>query len=128
MRWIVIVSSVLLVCLAASNASAGRIFGDIKMDGKPVPAGLTVKIALAPPASVPGAPGAVPAPAPIVSDSTVTDKFGSFKLNVKKEGKCILTLVYEKQALTREVFSYKDATRYNLILEKKDGKLSLRRK
>lgn len=125
MRWIVIVSSVLLVCLAASNASAGRIFGDIKMDGKPVPAGLTVKIALAPPAS---APGAVPAPAPIVSDSTVTDKFGSFKLNVKEEGKCILTLVYEKQALTREVFSYKDATRYNLILEKKDGKLSLRRK
>ena len=125
MRWIVIVSLALLVCLAASNASAGRIFGDIKLDGKPVPAGLPVKIALAPPAS---APGATPKPAPVVADSTVTDKFGSYKLTVKEEGKCILTLVYEKQALTLEVFSYKDATRYDLILEKKDGKLSLRRK
>ena len=60
-----------------------------------MPAGLTVKIALAPPAS---APGAELKPAPIVADSTVTDKFGSYKLTVKEEGKCILTLVYEKQA------------------------------
>ena len=125
MRWILSVALALLVCLAASNASAGRIFGDIKLDGKPVPAGLTVKIAVAPPAS---APGAKPAPAPIVADTAVTDKFGSYKLTVKEEGKCILTLVYEKQALTLEVFSYKEATRYDLILEKKDGRLSLRRK
>jgi len=125
MRWIVIVSLALSICLAASNASAGRIFGDIKLDGKPVPAGLTVKVALAPPAS---APGAKPTPTPIVADTTVTDKFGSYKLTVKEAGKCILTLVYEKQALTLEVFSYKEATRYDLILEKKDGTLSLRRK
>ena len=125
MRWIVIVSLALLVCLAAVNASAGRIFGDIKLDGKPVPAGLTVKIALAPPAS---APGAKPKPAPIVADTAVTDKVGSYKLTVKQEGKCILTLVYEKQALTLDVFSYKEATRYDLILENKGGKLSLRRK
>jgi hypothetical protein len=115
----------LLVSFAASNVSAGRIFGDIKLDGKPVPAGLTVKIALAPPAS---AAGAKPQPAPPAVDTTVTDKFGSYKLTVKAEGKCIVTLMYEKQALTLEVFSYKDATRYDLVLEKKDGKLSLRRK
>ena len=125
MRWIAIMSLALLVCLAASNASAGRIFGDIKMDGKPVPAGITLKIAPAPPAS---APGAELKPTTIVADSTVTDKFGSYKLTVKGEGKCILTLVYEKQAPTLEVFSYKDATRYDLVIEKKDGKLSLRRK
>jgi hypothetical protein len=127
MRWILSVALALLVCLAASNASAGRIFGDIKLDGKPVPAGLTVKIAvvLSTPA---GAQGTKPKPAPTVVDSTVTDKFGSYKLTVKEEGKCILTLVYEKQAPMLEVFSYKDATRYDLILEKKDGKLSLRRK
>lgn len=123
MRWIIIVSLTLLVCLAASNASAGRIFGDIKMDGKPVPAGDTVMIALVPPAGPPSAK-----PAPIAADTTVTDKFGSYKLTIKPEGKCILTLMYEKQALTLEVFSYKEATRYDLILEKKDGKLSLRRK
>ena len=125
MRWILSVALALLVCLAASNASAGRIFGDIKLDGKPVPAGLTVKIAVVPSA---GAPGTKPKPAPTVVDSTVTDKFGSYKLTVKQEGKCVLTLLYEKQALALDVFSYKDATRYDLILEKKDGKLSLRRK
>jgi hypothetical protein len=63
-----------------------------------------------------------------VADSTVTDKFGSYKLNVKTEGKCILTVLYEKQSVELTVFSYKEATRYDLILEKKDGKLSLRRK
>jgi len=125
MRWILSVALALLVCLAASNASAGRIFGDIKLDGKPVPAGLTVKIAVVAPA---GAQGTKPKPAPTVVDSTVTDKFGSYKLTVKQEGKCVLTLLYEKQAVALDVFSYKDATRYDLILEKKDGKLSLRRK
>ncbi|RPJ44304.1 MAG: hypothetical protein EHM19_06995 [Candidatus Latescibacterota bacterium] len=125
MRWIALVSLVLSIFLAASNAFAGRIFGDIKLDGKPVPAGIVLKIALAPPA---GAPGAEPGPAAIVVDSTVTDNFGSYKLTVKEEGKCILTLVYEKQTPTLEVFSYKDPTRYDLILEKKDGTLSLRRK
>jgi hypothetical protein len=125
MRWITILSLGLLVCLAASNASAGRIFGDVKLDGKPVPAGIPLMIALAAPVSAPGAESKA---ATTVADSTATDKFGSYKLTVKKEGKCFLTLVYEKHTLTLEVFSYKDATRYDLILEKKDGALSLRRK
>ena len=114
-----------LVVVAAPRAFAGRIFGDIKQDGKPVPAGLPVKISVALPAT---APDAKAKPSPVVADSTATDKFGSYKLTVKEEGKCFLTLVYEKQAVTLEVFSYKEATRYDLILEKKDGKLSLRRK
>ena len=123
MRWIVVVSLALLGCLTASDALAGRIFGDIKLDGKPVPAGLPVIIAVVPPQSGEGA-----SPALAVIETTVTDKFGSYKLNVKQEGKCALTLVYEKQKLALDVFSYKNATRYDLILEKKDGKLSLRRK
>jgi len=125
MRFTVTVLAALAICLTASNASAGRIFGDIKLDGKPVPAGLPVTIALVAP---PSAEGEAAKPAPGLIDSTVTDKFGSYKLTVKPEGKCVLSLVYEKQALTLEVFSYKEATRYDLILEKKDGKLSLRRK
>jgi len=125
MRWMMAILVVLLVCVTASTASAGRIFGDIKLDGKPVPAGLPVTIALAPPAS---AAGDTVKPAPVMADSTATDKFGSYKLSLKPEGKCILSLTYEKEVLTLEVFSYKEATRYDLILEKKDGKLSLRRK
>jgi hypothetical protein len=127
MRRFLFVAGALLICCAAPDAFAGRIFGDIKLDGKPVPAGLTVTIATALPPAAPGAKPK-PKPAPVLADSTATDKFGSYKLNVKEEGKCILTLVYEKQPVTLEVFSYKQATRYDLILEKKDGKLSLRRK
>jgi hypothetical protein len=125
MKKTIALSMALAALLAASNASAGRIFGDIKMDGKPVASGLMVTVALAPPAA---APGAKPAPAPAPVDTAITDKFGSYKLTVKQEGKCVLTLVYEKQAVTIEVFSYKDATRYDLVLEKKDAKLSLKRK
>jgi hypothetical protein len=120
MRPRIVVALVLLACIAPSTALAGRIFGDIKMDGKPLPAGVPVTIARTPPE---GSKGAV-----VRADSTSTDKFGAYKLTVKDEGKCTLSIVYEKQTVSFEVFSYKEATRYDLILERKDGKLSLRRK
>ena len=123
MRFRLIVPLILFLCIPLSNAWAGRIFGDIKMDGKPLPAGVPVTI---------HRPAAdekkKDTPPPPQVDSTATDKFGSYKLSVKEEGKCILKIVYEKQTVSLEIFSYKDPTRYDLILEKKDGKLSLRRK
>jgi len=125
MRPLASLALILMLGLLAGPASAGRLFGDIKLDGKPLGAGVPVKVTLAAPA---GAPGAAAKPAPTVADSTVTDKFGSYKLTVKGEGKCVLTLIYEKRAVTLEVFSYKEATRYDLILEKKDGAFTLRRK
>ncbi len=121
MRQALITSLALMIGFIASDAFAGRIFGDIRLDGKLVPAGLPVWISLVPSENVGGETSAI-------EDSTATDEFGSYKLNVKPEGKCILTLVYEKQPLTLEVFSYKEATRYSLILAKMDGKFSLRRK
>lgn len=120
MRRTIVVVLMLCICLTASSALAGRLLGDIRLDGKPVAEGLRVRLAAATPAK----PGAAPA----VVDSTVTDKFGSYKLMAKDEGKYILTLVFEKQPVSLEVFAYKEATRYDLVLEKKDGKLSLRRK
>lgn len=115
-----IAASVLsLVILAAPEAFAGRIFGDIKLAGKPLPAGVPVRI------TQPLAADAKTAPE---ADATTTDKFGAYKLNVKEEGKCLLSVVYEKQTVELAVFSYKEATRYNLVLEKADGKLTLRRK
>ena len=121
MRLRLIAPVILFLCIPLSSAWAGRIFGDIKMDGKPLPAGVPVTI------HRPAAEKSKDTPPPQV-DSTATDKFGSYKLSVKEEGKCTLKIVYEKQTVTLEVFSYKDPTRYDLILEKKDGKLSLRRK
>src|SRR5262245_31471901 len=119
MRRQLVFSLVFLAGLVPAVAFAGRIFGDIKLEGKPLPAGVPVMISRAPE----GGKG----PATMV-DSTSTDKFGAYKLNVKDEGKCTLTIVYEKQTVPFEAFSYKEATRYDLILEKKDGKFSLRRK
>jgi hypothetical protein len=122
MRPRLILPAILFLCVPLSNAWAGRIFGDIKLDGKPLPAGVPITIHRSS-----ADEKKKDAPPPQV-DSTATDKFGSYKLSIKEEGKCILKIVYEKQTVTLEVFSYKDPTRYDLILEKKDGKLSLRRK
>ena len=108
---------ILVVCAALSTtttAFAGKIFGDISLDGKPVPAGVKVRIAR------PGTKA--------VADSTTTDKFGSFKLMVKEEGKTVLTVVHENKPLELAVFSNKEAMRYDLVIEKKEGKPGLRRK
>lgn len=120
MRRTSIVALVLCIWLTASSAVAGRLLGDIRLDGKPVAEGLRVRLV----AAVVAKPGAAPA----VIDSTVTDKFGSYKLMAKDEGKYVLTLVYEKQTVSLEVYAYKEATRYDLVLGQKDGKLSLSRK
>ena len=105
-----------LVALAATatTAFAGKIFGDISMDGKPLPAGVKIRI-MRPGTSV-------------VADTTTTDKFGSFKLMVKEEGKTVLTVMHEKTPLELAVFSNKEAMRYDLVIEKKEGKPGLRRK
>lgn len=122
MRHRIIVSLVALCCCIPAGAQAGRLFGDIRMDGKPLPAGIPVKIARAQAADDKGKSN------PPAADSTATDAYGAYKLSVKEEGKCVLSIVYEKKTVTMEVFSYKEATRYDLVLEKKNGALSLRRK
>lgn len=111
----------LLLTIWTVTAHAGRIFGDIKMDGKPLPEGVLITLQ-----AVKLDPKGAPQPTPI--DSTKTDKVGAYKFMVKEECKCKLTVMYEKQPITMEVFSYKEPTRYDLLLEKKEGKFNLRRK
>lgn len=106
---------VLLIGLASADAFAGRIFGDIRLDGKPVPAGVLVTVAVVTPAAA-------------AADSTATDQYGSYKLQVKAEGKCLLTVRHAGQSASLTVFSYATPTRYDLLLEQKVGKLSLRRR
>ncbi len=115
----------ILMLLSSAPLLAGKIFGDIKMGDKPVAEGIKLTIS----APVKAAETGKPAPTPAVADSAFTDKFGAYRLNVKEEGKCILTVQIEKQTPALEVFSYANATRYDLVLEKdKDGKYSLKRK
>jgi hypothetical protein len=115
-------AALIAIALGASNASAGRLFGDVKIGGKPAPEGVLITVQAAPsPADKEKGP-----PAPV--DSVKTDKVGSFKVMVKNEGKCTLTLHVGKQTAVLEVFSYKEPTRYDLVVEEKDGKLTVRRK
>jgi len=112
MRFVALV--VASLTLSATNAFAGKIFGDISFGDKPVAAGIKVKV------TKPG--GAA------VADTAVTDKLGSYKLFVKEEGKATLTVIYQGKALELSVFSNKEPTRYDFVVEKKDDKLTLRRK
>ena len=114
MRPIVPILVLFAFASTATSAFAGKMFGDISRDGKPVPAGVKVKV-MRPGTSV-------------VIDSTTTDKFGSYKLMVKEEGKTVLTVLHENKPLELAVFSNKEAMRYDLVIEKKDGKPGLRRK
>lgn len=113
--------ALIIVALGASSASAGKIFGDMKVSGKPAPEGVLITVQAVTPADAKDAP-----PAPI--DSVTTDKVGSYKVVVKKEGKCTLTVHVGKKTATLEVFSYKEPTRYDLLVEEADGKLSVKRK
>jgi hypothetical protein len=47
---------------------------------------------------------------------------------VKEEGKATLIVVWDGKPVELPVFSNKEATRYDLVVEKKEGKLILRRK
>jgi len=111
---VLVILTVGIAAAIAGNASAGKIFGDIKLDGKPLPEGIKVRV------TRPGTSA--------IADSTTTDKFGSYKLLVKEEGKSVLTVFYDKKPLDLSVFSNKEATRYDLVLEKQDGKLIIHRK
>jgi hypothetical protein len=113
-------AALLITVLGVTNASAGRLFGDVKMGAKPVAEGVLITVQAA--SAKPGEKSTAPI------DSVVTDKVGSYKAMVKSEGKYILTVHLGKQDAVLEVFSYKEPTRYDLIVEEKDGKLTVRRK
>ena len=121
MRWQVTAASI-VIALGASNASAGRLFGDVKIGGKPAPEGMLITVQ----AAANAADKEKGATAPV--DSVKTDKVGSYKVMVKTEGKFVLTVHQGKQKAALEVFSYKEPTRYDLIVEEKEGKLTVRRK
>lgn len=122
MRRILLIT--VLSLLPLTQLFAGRIFGNIMMGDKPLADSVLVTV---------GVPGkvtdAAKAPAVVPADSTRTKDSGSYRLNVKEEGKCVLTVHVDKQTPTLEVFSYANATRYDILIEKgKDGKYTLKRK
>ncbi|HZW36750.1 MAG TPA: hypothetical protein VFF01_07380 [Candidatus Deferrimicrobiaceae bacterium] len=100
-----------MLCLAipCTTALAGEIYGTIQEGGKPVKAGTKVEVKCAK-----GNYGAE------------ADKLGSYRLFVPEQGKCTLSVKSGDVAAQMSVHSYEDSARYNLVLEKKDGKPALR--
>lgn len=101
----------LLVTLALvpGVAAAGEIYGTVNENGKPVKAGIRVTVACGE-----------------KSVSADTGKNGGYRLFVAEEGKCTLTVKVGDESPSASVHSYADSARYNLVLEKKDGKYTLR--
>jgi hypothetical protein len=100
-----------MLCLAISctTALAGEIYGTVKEGGKPIKAGTKVEVKCAK-----------------GSYSAETDKLGSYRLFVPEQGKCTLSITSSDGSPQVTVNSFEDSARYNLLLEKKDGKSSLR--
>jgi hypothetical protein len=101
----------IVLLLSASAALAGEVYGTITDGTKPIAAGVKVEVAVS---------GKVYA--------GEIDKFGSYRVVVKEKGKCIFTVRVGDQSPSVELVSYDKSTRYDWILETKDGKPSLRRK
>jgi hypothetical protein len=100
-----------MLCLAISctTALAGEIYGTVKEGGKPVKAGTKLEVKCAK-----------------GSYSAETDNLGSYRLFVPEQGKCTLSVKAGDASPQMTIHSFEDSSRYNLVLEKKDGKSSLR--
>ncbi len=101
----------LFLAAAVTTARSGEIFGTLTDGNKPVPPGTKVEVT-----------------AGGNTYAGETDKFGGYRIFVKEKGKATLKVNYSNQAPTFDVMSFEKGTRYDLVLESKDGKYSLRRK
>jgi hypothetical protein len=104
-------SSLLVLSLIGSTAAfAGEIRGTVTEAGKSVGAGVAIEVRCGG-----------------KTYSAATDKFGSYRLFVPEKGKCVLQVAYQSQTPSREVVSFDDSVRYDLVLEKQGGQYLLRR-
>ena len=100
------------LCAIPLVASAGEIYGKITMNNAPVAAGTEVTAKC----------GAKSYPA------VKTDASGTYNAVVAETGKCTLTVTLQGDSAGVDVASYDDAAQADIVLEKKDGKLTARRR
>jgi hypothetical protein len=107
-----------LICFVSiffltSVAMAGEIYGTIEDAGKPVPADVEVRVAIA------GAENL----------TARTDKLGTYRVIAVNKGKGTLSVVYKNSpSEPAEIISFDKATRYDWTIETVDGKITLKRK
>ena len=101
-----------LWCLVpAAAAVASEVFGTVSENGKPLAAGVALKLACE---------GG--------SASGVTDEFGSYSLKTPATGDCRLSLTHKGSSPSLKVTLYEKPSRYDLVVKDEAGKLSLARK
>ncbi|WP_447977949.1 carboxypeptidase-like regulatory domain-containing protein [Candidatus Nitrospira bockiana] len=100
-----------LVWLLPALAVAGEIRGTITDGGKPIGAGVGIDVQCGE-----------------QRYSTTTDKYGAYRLFVPEKGKCQLSVAYQNQTPSREIVSFDDSARYDMVLDKDGGQYVLRRK
>lgn len=96
---------------AASLASAAEIHGTLSDGGKPVPAGVALRLECG---------GA--------SAAGKTDDFGSYSLKIAGTGECKLTVTYQGGTAALGVTVYDKPSRYDVAVHQDGGKLVLSRK
>ncbi|MGH7233532.1 MAG: hypothetical protein ACREJU_19545 [Nitrospiraceae bacterium] len=96
--------------LMAAPVLAGEIRGTVTEGGKSVGAGVAIKVRCGE-----------------KTYSASTDKYGSYRLFVPDKGTCALHVNYQNQTPSREIVSFDDSTRYDLVLDKQGGQYVLRR-
>ena len=106
-----IVSLAFLLSLTAGSAIAAEVYGTVSEGGRPVGEGVTLAIAC----------GGKTA-------NATTDKTGSYHLDAPATGKCGLTITIKGESATLEVAAYDEGAQVDVVLERKDGRLSARRK
>jgi len=102
---------IFFMILFSATALAGELFGIISEGNKPVNEGVKVEVTIGE-----------------KTYSGETDKFGTFRIFVKEKGKCTLKVLYKDQTPSFSVVSFEKSTRYDLVLNLKDGKYTLVRK
>ena len=101
-----------LWCLVpAAAAVASEVFGTVSENGKPLAAGVAMKL------TCEGG-----------SASGVTDEFGSYSLKTPATGDCRLSLTHKGSSPSLKVTLYEKPSRYDLVVKDEAGKLSLARK
>src|ERR1700730_13958591 len=100
-----IVAFLVSFLLLASAASAAEIHGTISENGKPLPAGVSLKLDCG---------GGPPAAA--------TDSYGSYSLKSSSTGECSLTVQYKGSSPSLKVTLYERPSRYDLVVKEEAGK------
>ena len=101
--------SLLMALVTLAAPVLGEIFGDLRLDDKYLAAAkleLTCGDQVA---------------------STVTDSLGTFRLAVKGNGKCTVSVTHDKQTASVSIVVFDKPSRYRFVLELKEGKYALKR-